>query len=414
MRRLLGAIVYNWPLKLMAIALATILYAGLVVSQSTFPYDSPVPIRVVNEPTDAVLLVQLPDVSRIRYVASTDVGVGPTRDTFHASVDLSGIDPRAGSSFVNVKVESSDPRFLVIDFEPRTVNVQLDPFTKKMVPVQVNTGTPPSNLDIRPAVLDVQNVEVSGPDSVVKFVVAAQANVLIDPQGLDIDRDIPLIPVDILGNARTPVTMDPATVHVKIAVFSNRTTKPLAVNPVVTGTPPTGYVVDTVRVDPPIVSVEGDPAELSTVTRADTDPISVGGVTGTIAVDVHLALPTGVLPIGLDTVHVTITLKPEVGTRTFSAGAVLSGRQPGFDYRLPTGPILVTVGGPVADLDRLDPSSFTVTVDVAGLGPGTHAVVPSVNLQAGLRLLTFDPPSIAVEVTGAGSPAPSASSTLGG
>ena len=53
---------------------------------------------------------------------------------------------------------------------------------------------------------------------------------------------MPLIAVDVLGNAKSPVKIDPPTVHVSIAVFTNAQTKALAVNPDVTGTPPTGYV----------------------------------------------------------------------------------------------------------------------------------------------------------------------------
>jgi YbbR domain-containing protein len=410
MRRLLGIITYNWPLKLMAIVLATLLYAGLVVSQSTFTFDtSPIPIRAVNQPTNAVLLVNLPPVNRIRYVSSGEAGVGPTPDSFQATVDLSGVDPNAGSVFVNVNVVSTDPRFLVRDWEPRTISVLLDPFSKKIVPVQVKTGLVADNLDVRPPVLSVQNVEVSGPDSVVKFVVAAEANVAIDPQGLNIDRDIPLIAVDVLGNAKSPVKIDPPSVHVQIAVFTNAKTKALPVKPDVTGTPPTGYVVDTVTVDPPIVTVEGDPPELATVQVADTQPIPIGGITGTISVDVPLALPAGVLPIGLETVHVTITVKPETGTATFTAGPVLVGRQPGLDYQLSTGSVLVTIGGPKADLDRLNSSALTVNLDVTGLGVGTHEIQPTLNLQAGLRLLNVDPLSVTVTITSLGSPAPSAS-----
>ena len=44
-RRLVGLVVYNWPLKLAAIALAFLLYAGLVVSQSQFEFTTPVPSR---------------------------------------------------------------------------------------------------------------------------------------------------------------------------------------------------------------------------------------------------------------------------------------------------------------------------------------------------------------------------------
>jgi hypothetical protein len=69
--------------------------------------------------------------------------------------------------------------------------------------------------------------------------------------------------------------------------------------------------------------------------------------------------------------------------------------------------VLVTVGGPVADLDRLDASAFTVSVNVTDLGPGAHELVPTANLQAGLRLLSIQPGTVTVTVTGPQTPAPS-------
>jgi YbbR domain-containing protein len=408
MSRLVGLIVYNWPLKLMAIILASLLYAGLVVSESTFELPTPVAIQTINQPLNAVILGNLPPVSRIRYIANGDVGAGPTPDSFRATIDLSGVNPAAGSTYVKVDVASNDPRFLAIDWEPRGINVQLDPYKSYQVPVRVDTGNHPANLEVRPAQLSVSTVTVSGPDSIVKFVVAAQADVLIDPSGVFVDRDVPLIPVDQLGKRLTPVQVTPATVHVVIPVFSNRTTKALPVNPVVTGTPPTGYRVDSIVVTPATVSVEGNPGELSPLNRADTAAIPIGTATGTIDTDVDLALPSGVLSTGPTKVHVTITLKAEAGTRTFDAGPVLVGRQPGLDYRLSNLDVLVTIAGPLADLDRLDPTSFTVPVDVTGLGPGVHEVAPAPNLQAGLRLLTVDPAIITVTITSTESPAPSA------
>lgn len=407
MKRLVGLVVYNWPLKLLAIALAFLLYAGLVVSQSQFEFTTPVPIQAVNQPTDAVILGNLPPVTRIRYIVNGDVGAGPTVDSFRATVDLSGVDPEAGSTYRSVSVTSVDPRFFVIDYEPRGVNVQLDPYTSYTVPVVVKTGDVPPNLELGTPVLSQDKVVVSGPDSVVKYVVAAQGDVLVDPHGLSVDRDVPLIPVDNLGKALTPVRVDPATVHVTIPVFSDAQTKSLPVNPVVVGTPPSGYVVDTVTVEPTVVSVKGDAPALATVTKADTDPISVGAATGTIDTDVRLNLPSGVVS-ETTTVHVTITMRAETGTRTFDAALVLTGRQPGLEYALSTGRVLVTVGGPIADLDRIDPANFTVPIDVAGLGPGAHEVHPEPNLQAGLRVLTVDPQAVTVTITLAASPSPAA------
>ena len=408
MTRILGAIVYNWPLKLMAIVLATLLYAGLVVSQSTFEFPGPLHINVLGQPVNAVILGNLPAVTRVRYVANGDVGTGPTPDSFRATIDLSNVNPAAGSTYVTIKVESNDQRFLPVDWEPRGVNVQLDPFRKYQVPVRVNMGEVPSGLDVRKPQLSAEMVTVSGPDSVVKFVVEARADVLIDPSGTPVDRDVPLIPVDQLGNRLSPVQVDPTSVHVTIPVFSNSGRKVLAVNPAVTGTPPTGYVIDTVVVNPATVTVEGNADQLATLARADTASIPIGSATGTISTDVALALPAGVLPIGSNTVHVTITLKAVTGTRTFAAGLDVSGREGGLDYAFSALNVDVTLAGPIADLERLDPSSFTVPVSVAGLAGGSHEITLTLNLQAGLRLLSIDPATVTVTITPRASPAPSA------
>ncbi|HEY7132175.1 MAG TPA: CdaR family protein [Candidatus Limnocylindrales bacterium] len=407
MKRVIGLVVHNWPLKLAALALSFLLYAGLVVSQSQFDYTSPVPIKPVNVPANTVPLGNLPPVTRIRYIVNGDVGAGPTPDTWRATVDLSGVDPSAGSSIQTVSVTSVDPRFIVIDYEPRSVNVELDPYTSYTVPVTVDTGTPPEGLEVGTPVLSTETAVVAGPDSVVKYVVAVQADVAIDPHGLSVDREVPLIPVDNLGNELRPVNVNPKTVRVQITVLSNAQSKSLPVKPNVTGTPPSGYELGPVTVDPPTVTVRGDPQALSPLTKADTEPIPVGTSTGTISADVKLALPPGVVGIDVTTVHVTVEIRPVTGTRTFEAALVLAGRQSGYEYALSTGSVQVVLGGPIVDLDRIDPANFTITLDVAGLGPGVHELQPVPNVQAGLKVNSVDPSTVTVTITSA-APSPSA------
>ena len=48
--------IHNWPLKLAAIGLATLMYGGLVLSESTQTFDGVIPVTVVNQPADTVLL----------------------------------------------------------------------------------------------------------------------------------------------------------------------------------------------------------------------------------------------------------------------------------------------------------------------------------------------------------------------
>ena|SRR5436305_1590281 len=154
------------------------------------------------------------------------------------------------------------------------------------------------------------------------------------------------------------------------------------------------------------VSVKGDPANLAGVAKADTQSIPVGAATSTIDTQVPLALPDGVLPLDVSSIHVRVTIVAQTGTRAFDAGIVLNGREPGVNYAIEPLSAIVTVGGPVADLDRIDAAGFVLPIDVAGLGPGTHVVEPSPTLQAGLRLLGLSPKSLTVTVTEVGGSGP--------
>ena len=66
-------IVHNWPLKLAAIGLATLLYAGLVASQDSITFPGPVPVTAINKPVGTEVTNNLRDIDQIRYVAPPDV-----------------------------------------------------------------------------------------------------------------------------------------------------------------------------------------------------------------------------------------------------------------------------------------------------------------------------------------------------
>jgi YbbR domain-containing protein len=401
-------IFHNWPLKLAAIVLASMLYAGLVISQSAQEFGGSITIDVFNQRSDAVLTQTLPKVTRIRYVAVSDPTARATQDSFRASIDLKDVSAQAGPTVVPIKVESVDPRFTAISWDPPSVQVRLDPLVTKSVPVTVSTGQTPPKLQVQPPVVVPESVKVTGAASVVALVTAARADVVIEPSGLNVDRDVDLVPVDELGNRVTPVKVEPSKAHVTIAVFSERTTHSVPVNPVVTGTPATGYEVVSVAVDPAVVTLQLDANELAAVSAADTAPVSISGATQDVAADVPLALPAGILPLeGTAVVHVTVTIHPIAGTRTFDAGVVLSGGRPDLLYTLSVNHALATVGGSLADLQRLDAASFVLTGSVAGLGPGSHDVALEGNLPIGLTMIAVEPARITVTISTPPSAAPS-------
>ena len=412
MTRLVSFVVRNWPLKLAAIGLASLLYGGLVLSQTTQEFAGTVPIERENQPANVILQSDLGSVSGIRYVAPADLGLRVDTSTFQATVDLSKVDPEDGGISVVVQVTAADPRIQVLDFTPRRIIVVLESVTERVVPVHAVLGTIPVQLDVGDPVIDLEMATVRGPDSVVARVIEVQARVSIDPSGIDINRLVDLVAVDSAGATLAPVDVVPARARVRVAVFTDRQTRTVPVNPVVVGTPAAGFEIASVEVDPLIVSVQGDPDDLVGLDQADTAPLTLSGASSVITETVALELPDGVEALGSGLVTVTVRLRSVTATRTFEAGLALVGARADKRYELSTDRVVVTIGGSIADLDRLSGSSLVLTVDVTGLVEGVFSVPVSANLVTGLTLLTASPNPVQVTVsssTPSESPPPSPS-----
>lgn len=396
MIRALRLVVHNWPLKLAAIGLASLLYGGLVLSQSTATLTGVVPVDAVNQPADTFLLETIRPVTEIRYFSPS--GVQPISSDFEASVDLSDVEAGAGPRSVPVDLRSVDPRVRVVDFQPKVVTVDLDRVAKKDVPVEVDRGQVPSNLQLGTVTAVPTSVQVVGPASVITRVVAARATVIIQPTGIDIDQDIELVPVDSIGDAVAQVKLAPTTARITIPVFSDRQSRTLPVSPQITGSPAAGFELASASVTPRFVTIEGDIDEIGSLTNVETAPISVAGVSSSRTIPVGLALPTGVTALDATSVDVAIEVRPVTATRTFEAGLRLIGAKPDLAYSTTIDRVLITVGGGLPDLDRLTGSTIVVDVDVADLGPGSTDVPVTAQLPNGVTLVVADPAAVPVTV----------------
>ena len=294
-RRLVGLVVYNWPLKLAAIALATLLYAGLVVSQS--------PVRVpdarpdpAGEPADGRGHPRQPPAGdpdplrrQRRRRRRTDARQlpgdrRPRRRRPGGRLDVPDGQRRRRS----IRASSSSTT------SPRGINVQLDPSRPYTVPVIVNTGTTPDGPRGRAS----RQLEPGDRDGVRP---GLGREVRRRRPGGRHDRPVrrrrPRRPADRRSttSARrlTPVDVDPPTVHVTIPVFSNAQTKTLPVNAERRRDAADGLRRRFGRVDPVTVSVKGDARTSRPDQGRHGRRSPIGAATGTIDTDVALDLPTG-------------------------------------------------------------------------------------------------------------------------
>jgi YbbR domain-containing protein len=397
-RRLGRVIVHNWPLKLGAVILATLMFAGLVASQDSNTYPGPIPVFVENQPPDTVLTNQLRDVEQIRYLAPAEVGNLRAED-FHATVDLADVVPDGNPVTVRVNVTAVDPRVTILEVRPRSIQVILDQKISKEVPVVVDLSDPPEGLEIGEVTVSPEVVTVTGPSAQVNLVVAARVSATIDASAVNVDRDVQPVPVDQSGEVVTNVDLDPGLVNIKVPVYENLQNRTVPVNPTVTGTPGAGFRISSVEVAPLVVTVEGDLDQLQALVAADTAPVAVSGATRDVTAEVAYALPTGVTPVGAQMARVTVHIQPVTETRTFTAGLRLDGRQPDLLYEPSETQVLLTLYGSSADLDRLDTSPIVISLNVAALEPGVNEVPVVPSLPSAITVAAISPETVTVTVT---------------
>ncbi len=180
--------------------------------------------------------------TEVRYFSPS--GRRPVASTFKATVDLANVPAGTGPVLVPVQVISLDPTEIqVIGYTPDRVTIDLDTVAEKQVPVRIEQPPPPAGLTTGDTVVEPSTVTVSGPTSKVDTVVAVRADVIIQPSGISIDQDVPVVPIDANGQQVSPIELDPDVVHVTIPVFQDVRNRSLPVTPVVTGTPAPGFEI---------------------------------------------------------------------------------------------------------------------------------------------------------------------------
>jgi YbbR domain-containing protein len=402
----MALVLRNWPLKVGALLLSILLYAGLVYSGSfTEQQVTGVPIRAVNQPLNTYLLTGELGTVDVGYRASAGAAATVTISTFSASVDLAAYDmTQAGEpQLLPVEVRSLDDEVEVLHWAPLEVSVILDRLGVRTIRVVVDRGEVPTGLEIGSPNVMPTTVQAQGPESRLRLVTHALARVRIDPSGIDVSEQVDLVPVDVDGEPVSAVELSPSTASVEIEVSTAETSKTVPVAPDLEGTLPPGLTLSSITSDPATVTLFGPPEVLAGVVSVATEPIDLGTVTADGVIDATLVLPEDTRLAGdaEPSVALTITVQTELASRTILAGPVCQNVGAGLTCQPQSGQIPVTVGGTRAAIAALTPAQVIPILNMAGLGEGNHQVTPTVTLPTGITLVQPLGP-VAVTLTAGG------------
>jgi YbbR domain-containing protein len=161
-----------------------------------------------------------------------------------------------------------------------------------------------------------------------------------------------------------------------------------------------GYAVSAVTLKPDRIVIKGTAAMLAGIDAVKTHPINLKNASASFKKQVPLNLPESVaVDPPLRIVMADIEVRERIVTRLLEKIPVGIKGAPA-EYRIHPAAITLTVRGPEATVKTIETNpAFNVTVDLDGLGPGSHSLKAVINLPVRTVLVKATPERFTVTVS---------------
>ena len=164
----------------------------------------------------------------------------------------------------------------------------------------------------------------------------------------------------------------------------------------VPGSPADGYNVVSVSAEPAVATVFGPQSFVGEAATIRTQPIDITGASEDVVKTVALDLPADVSVSGGTSVTVTVKIGPAEGRRTrgITVAAVGLDADLSISGALPL--VEVVLLGELPSLQELRPNDVAATINLSGLGAGTHEIAVAVSAPAGASVAAVTPAKVSV------------------
>jgi YbbR domain-containing protein len=391
----------TWSLALISLALALSIWVFVAEGEDPLT-EEPVPARISVEPINVTSGFAVASVESVQVTVRAPETVlrRLSRDSFRATVDMTGVQTRESTAFVLVTAPT-ERDVEIVSVDPAFVNVTLEPRVERTLPVRVKRqGTLRTGYDVANIRVTPSEVSVSGPESVVQLAEQATAEAVLTGLQTSIRLTPTLFVESRQGGRLGGLSVEPGTVSLEVTVFPQVLSQTVVVAPSVKGSPAPGYVVASVQVEPVAVRVTGAIDAIQslqvTVPTADIDITDATGPQELLRT-VALRLLPG-LRTDQEQVIVRVRIVPARGDQVFQVAPQVNGLANGLVATVAPSSVEVRLSGDAIALQRLSPSAITVSADIDASSPGTYTAELKVQQPTGTQLVEWRPRIVTVTV----------------
>jgi YbbR domain-containing protein len=402
MARFLRWLVSNLATMTLAFLLAVIIWATAIRSADPLATELiQVAVQVVGKPADGLITSGVPENVQVAVNGPMSSLAELEDDDFGAVIDLS--DVPFGEQEVPIQIAFEHDLAVITSQFPATALITMEQIVSRDVLVVVDVrGEVARGHSQEAPNAEPDVIRVTGPSSRVDQLAEARVTVLLDNTREEVNVARRPTFYDVQGNVAsvTGLTLsdDEVEVIVPVSELAGFAEKPITAQWV--GEPAAGYRLLGVSVEPDSVLVTGRPTQLEVLSRLETEPIDISGLTETFRDQVALALPEGVTLEESQPVFVTIEIEPISSTSIVRKTPEVRALTEGLTVTVTPEEVRVFLFGPLPVLDSLNEDDVRVTLDLLNLEVGTHRLEPIVVVSANnVELRSIQPQFLTVMIT---------------
>ena len=267
---------------------------------------------------------------------------------------------------------------------PAAVKLKVEKRLSQEIPVNVVfTGTVPEDFiaDTENVVLDYPVINIKGPASVVEKVKQARIDVNLEDRTESLSESYRYTLCDEEGNPvdAEQVTTDVAEVHLDVKIQRFQVVQ-LKVNVLYGGGATEGYT--RYEIKPTSIRVSGSEAVLQDLTEITLGTVNFAVLMENTQLTFPINLPEGVTNLtGITEATVDVSFVG-LSIKEFPVEKIEATNVPeGLEYELMNEVVKVTLRGPIAMINQIEPEDISVSVDLTGKEVGASVVKAKITIK---------------------------------